>query len=69
MSTGHVLDWDYVHLKKHVSNMNGYYISQDASVVPDSLSNSDINTIEPLPGLEMIFEELLQEDGYEIIIT
>jgi hypothetical protein len=33
------------------------------------LSNSNINTIEPLAGLEMIFEELLQEDGYEIIIA
>jgi hypothetical protein len=49
--------------------MNGYYISQDASAVPDSLSNSNISTIEPLPGLEAIFEELLQEDGYEFIIA
>lgn len=49
--------------------MNGYYISQDASADPDSLSNSNISTIEPLPGLEAIFEELLQEDGYEFIIA
>ncbi|XP_062164787.1 uncharacterized protein LOC133871362 [Alnus glutinosa] len=40
-------------------------IPQDASAVPDSLSNSNISTIEPLPGLEAIFEELLQEDGID----
>ncbi|XP_059446804.1 uncharacterized protein LOC132178380 [Corylus avellana] len=40
-------------------------IPQDASTIPDSLSNSDISTIEPLPGLESIFEELLQEDGID----
>jgi hypothetical protein len=69
MPFGHILVWDHIHWKKHVSVMNGYYISQDASAVPDSLSNSNISTIEPLPGLEAIFEELLQEDGYEFIIA
>jgi hypothetical protein len=69
MSFGHVLDWDYIYLKNHVSNMNGYYISHNAYVVPDSLSNSNINTIELLPRLETIFDELLQEDGYEFIVA
>ncbi|GMY32192.1 30S ribosomal protein S1 homolog B isoform X1 [Fagus crenata] len=40
-------------------------IPQDASAVPDSLSNSNISNIEPLPGLKTIFEELLQEDGID----
>lgn len=40
-------------------------IPQDASAVPDSLSNSNISNIEPLPGLETIFEELIQEDGID----
>uniref|UniRef100_A0A2N9J9E6 S1 motif domain-containing protein n=1 Tax=Fagus sylvatica TaxID=28930 RepID=A0A2N9J9E6_FAGSY len=44
-------------------------IPQDASAVPDSLSNSNISNIEPLPGLKTIFEELLQEDGYEFMIA
>lgn len=39
-------------------------ILQDGSLDPDSLSSSDSNVIEPLPGLETILEELLQEDGY-----
>ncbi|KAB1213473.1 30S ribosomal protein S1, chloroplastic [Morella rubra] len=38
-------------------------IPQEGSTVPDSLSNS--SNIEPLPGLETIFEELLQEDGID----
>lgn len=39
---------------------------QDGSVISDSssMSSSNSNTIEPLPGLGAIFEELLQEDGY-----
>ncbi|KAM4117253.1 hypothetical protein ACB094_02G110600 [Castanea mollissima] len=40
-------------------------IPQDVSAVPDSLSNSNISDIEPLPGLETIFEELLREDGVD----
>uniref|UniRef100_A0A7N2LZ71 S1 motif domain-containing protein n=1 Tax=Quercus lobata TaxID=97700 RepID=A0A7N2LZ71_QUELO len=40
-------------------------IPQDISAVPDSLSNSNISDIEPLPGLETIFEELLREDGVD----
>ena len=31
----------------------------------DLLSTSSGSNIEPLPGLETIFEELLKEDGYE----
>lgn len=40
-------------------------IPQDGSVISDSssMSSSNSNTIEPLPGLGAIFEELLQEDG------
>ncbi|XP_041025235.1 30S ribosomal protein S1 isoform X2 [Juglans microcarpa x Juglans regia] len=40
-------------------------IPQDASAAPDLLSNSNISNIEPLPGLETIFEELLREDGID----
>ncbi|KAL4643979.1 hypothetical protein ACB092_02G130500 [Castanea dentata] len=40
-------------------------IPQDVSAVPDSLSDSNISDIEPLPGLETIFEELLREDGVD----
>ena len=36
--------------------------TQDASSSPDYSENS--YEIEPLPGLEIIFQELLQEDGY-----
>lgn len=44
---------------------------QDGSVISDSssMSSSNSNTIEPLPGLGAIFEELLQEDGYGFIIA
>lgn len=42
-------------------------MSQDGSVGSDSLTVSDGNNIEPLPGLETIFQELLQEDGYDFI--
>ncbi|KAL2463405.1 Nucleic acid-binding proteins superfamily [Forsythia ovata] len=38
-------------------------IPQDASIDPDTLNASDHFTIEPLPGLDTIMEELLQEDG------
>ncbi|PON95546.1 Polyribonucleotide nucleotidyltransferase [Trema orientale] len=38
-------------------------IPQEAAASSDSLSNSDSSNIEPLPGLETIFEELLKEDG------
>ncbi|KAF3456990.1 hypothetical protein FNV43_RR01647 [Rhamnella rubrinervis] len=38
-------------------------IPQDGSVGSDSESISDASNIEPLPGLETILEELLQEDG------
>ncbi|KAJ9701245.1 hypothetical protein PVL29_006548 [Vitis rotundifolia] len=38
-------------------------IPQDGSTGPDSLRTSDSYDIEPLPGLETIFEELLQEEG------
>lgn len=51
------------------ANSNGYYTSQDGSVGPDSLTPSDSSTIVPLPGLEAIFEELLQEYGYGFIIA
>ncbi|KAH9649448.1 hypothetical protein KPL70_025992 [Citrus sinensis] len=46
-------------------------IPQDGSVISDSssMSSSNSNTIEPLPGLGAIFEELLQEDGYGFIIA
>lgn len=42
---------------------------QDGSVTSDSSNTSSSNTIEPLPGLGVIFEELLQEDGYGFIIA
>ncbi|RVW31114.1 hypothetical protein CK203_093162 [Vitis vinifera] len=44
-------------------------IPQDGSTGPDSLRTSDSYDIEPLPGLETIFEELLQEEGYDLIIA
>lgn len=40
------------------------FILQDGSADPGSLSGSDGSGIDPLPGLETILEELLQEDGY-----
>lgn len=44
-------------------------IPQDGSANSDSLTISD-NTIEPLPGLDAIFKELLQEDGiYDVRIS
>ncbi|KAL4311929.1 hypothetical protein GQ457_01G034350 [Hibiscus cannabinus] len=39
-------------------------IPQDGSADSDSLTASDNSTIELLPGLDMIFKELLQEDGF-----
>ncbi|KAL6567958.1 hypothetical protein OROGR_001626 [Orobanche gracilis] len=39
-------------------------IPQDGLADSDSLSGSGSSDIEPLQGLETIFEELLQEDGY-----
>ncbi|KAJ4846319.1 hypothetical protein Tsubulata_040933 [Turnera subulata] len=43
-------------------------IPQDDIADSDHLSMSN-RTIEPLPGLEAIFLELLREDGYDIIIA
>nr|XP_011462848.1 PREDICTED: uncharacterized protein LOC101312343 [Fragaria vesca subsp. vesca] len=40
-------------------------IPQDGSEGPDSLNPNNSSNIEPLPGLEAIFEELLQEDGID----
>ncbi|XP_021805161.1 uncharacterized protein LOC110749371 [Prunus avium] len=40
-------------------------IPQDGSVGPDSLSTDNSSNIEPLPGLEAIFEELVREDGID----
>ncbi|KAK8987883.1 hypothetical protein V6N11_065489 [Hibiscus sabdariffa] len=40
-------------------------IPQDGSADSDSLTASDNSTIELLPGLDMIFKELLQEDGFK----
>jgi len=37
---------------------------QDSSTGSPSLSSNNGDTIEPLPGLETILEELLKEDGY-----
>lgn len=37
---------------------------QDGIADSDSMSDSGSSGIEPLPGLESILEELLQEDGY-----
>ncbi|CAA0832932.1 Nucleic acid-binding proteins superfamily [Striga hermonthica] len=39
------------------------FIPQDVSADPDALDGSDHFTIEPLPGLDTIIEELLKEDG------
>ncbi|RDY11840.1 30S ribosomal protein S1, chloroplastic, partial [Mucuna pruriens] len=45
-------------------------IPQDGSADPDSMSGGDSGSIEPLPGLETILEELLQEDGiYDVGIS
>ncbi|KAJ8755339.1 hypothetical protein K2173_019137 [Erythroxylum novogranatense] len=42
-------------------------IQQDGSVGSDSLGSSQSSTIEPLPGLEEIIQELLREDGIDDI--
>ncbi|XP_009102590.1 30S ribosomal protein S1 homolog B [Brassica rapa] len=42
-------------------------ILKDSSSGSPSLSSSNGDTIEPLPGLETILEELLQEDGIEAV--
>ncbi|WRX20228.1 S1 domain - like 3 [Theobroma cacao] len=39
-------------------------IPQDGSAGSDSLTTSNGSTIEPLPGLDTIFKELLQENGF-----
>ncbi|XVF84515.1 hypothetical protein PTKIN_Ptkin17bG0043200 [Pterospermum kingtungense] len=45
-------------------------IPQDGSANSDSLTTSNSGTIEPLPGLDAIFKELLQEDGiYDVRIS
>ncbi|KAM6568114.1 hypothetical protein CsatB_016099 [Cannabis sativa] len=45
-------------------------IPQDGADGSDSLNTSSISNIEPLQGLETIFEELLKEDGvYDVRIT
>ncbi|KAG5588667.1 hypothetical protein H5410_049101 [Solanum commersonii] len=45
-------------------------IHKDASAHTNSLDSNGSSIIEPLPGLETIIEELLQEDGiYDIIIS
>lgn len=46
-----------------------YFVIQDGSVGYDSADTNNGYDIEPLPGLETIFEELLREDGYVLIIT
>ncbi|PHT85597.1 hypothetical protein T459_07703 [Capsicum annuum] len=46
-----------------------YLEKSDASVHTNSLDLNGSSVIEPLPGLETIIEELLQEDGiYDILI-
>lgn len=69
MPFDHVFSWTHIQWTKHIPVINEWYISQDASAAFDLLSNSNVSNIEPLPGLETIFEELLREDGYEFIIT
>lgn len=44
------------------------YVLQDGSIAPDPLSMQNSITIEPLPGLESIFQELTREDGYGFIL-
>ncbi|XP_010326951.1 uncharacterized protein [Solanum lycopersicum] len=45
-------------------------IHKDASVHKNSLDSNGSLVIEPLPGLETIIEELMQEDGiYDILIS
>lgn len=41
-----------------------YNTLQEASVDTNSLDSDGNFVIEPLPGLETIIEELMQEDGY-----
>lgn len=43
--------------------INDCYTSQNGSAGEDSFSTSQSYDIEPLPGLETILQELLQEDG------
>lgn len=40
-------------------------MSQEGLDSSDSLSANESSNIEPLPGLEAIFQELLREDGYD----
>jgi hypothetical protein len=44
------------------------YALQDGSIAPDPLNMHNSITIEPLPGLESIFQELTREDGYGFIL-
>ena len=44
------------------------YVLQDGSIAPDSSSMHNSITIEPLPGLESIVQELVREDGYGFIL-
>ncbi|XP_027335063.1 uncharacterized protein LOC113849381 isoform X1 [Abrus precatorius] len=65
------IDWEKSRIKLSIKQLEedplletlDKVIPQDGSVDPDSLSGSDSSGIEPLPGLETILEELLQEDG------
>lgn len=41
-----------------------FVLHQDISIDPNALNGNEHFTIEPLPGLDTIIEELLKEDGY-----
>lgn len=61
--------WQIIFLLHRTKSSDVSHLLQDGSTGPDSLRTSDSYDIEPLPGLETIFEELLQEEGYDLIIA
>ena len=69
MNLGHVLDClastETCSVLSDIDELDTWQEDSDSSA---SLSTSSSSNIEPLPGLEAIFEELLREDGYDSTI-
>lgn len=68
-----VLVWTLLLLASHILKIlilvtDESDMSQDGSAGSNSLMDREDNNVEPLPGLETILEELLQEDGYGFIV-
>ncbi|KAH1096123.1 hypothetical protein J1N35_013044 [Gossypium stocksii] len=58
------VSWDLVQdVRDILTEGDDVRVKLDGSADSDSLTTSNSSTIEPLPGLDAIFKELLQEDG------